>query len=159
MKTIQPIIQSTIREYFRKSVILLLLLFATGLIICAWFIAPFTLGETSKIVRDVGLAAITLTSIIMAIVLGSRLLYRDIKKRALYCLLTRPVTTGEIVIGKLLGIAIILFFIECALHLMLQLMLLLIEGAFSPVLLAALPYAMLETYIILGIVFFFSSFS
>ncbi|MBN2620341.1 ABC transporter permease [candidate division WOR-3 bacterium] len=159
MKIMQPILQSTIREYFRKSVILLVLLFAAGLIVGSWFIAPFTLGETSKIVRDVGLAAITLTSIIMALVLGSRLLYRDIKKKALYCLLTRPATTGEIVIGKFLGIAIILFYIECALHLILQFMLLLIEGAFSPALLVTLPYALLETYIILGVVFLFSSFS
>lgn len=159
MKKIKHLILITVRENLRGSIFLLFLFLAAGLIVSAWFVAPFTLGESSKIVRDIGLAAATLTGIVMAIVLGSRLLYRDLKKNAVYTLLTRPASAEQIVVGKFLGIAIILFFIECALHLILQFIVLFTEGSFDPPLLISLPYALLETYIVLGFVFLFSAFS
>jgi ABC-type transport system involved in multi-copper enzyme maturation permease subunit len=138
---------------------MLFLVFAVGLILCTWFIAPFTLGESAKVVRDIALSAASLIGVIMAIIFGSRLLYQDVKKKAVYCLLTRPVTAGEIFTGKFLGVAILLFFIECGLYLIIELTLLFTEGVFSPLLLITFPFVLLEAYIILGFVFLFTSFS
>jgi ABC-type transport system involved in multi-copper enzyme maturation permease subunit len=153
------LIISTIREYLRKSTIILFLVFASGLILCTWFITPFTLGESAKIVRDIALSATSFIGIIMAVVFGSRLLYRDVKRKAVYCLLTRPVTIGEIIAGKFLGLAILIFFIECGLYLIIELTLLFIEGVFSPELLLSFPLVLLESYIILGFVFLVTAFS
>jgi ABC-type transport system involved in multi-copper enzyme maturation permease subunit len=133
--------------------------FALGMIVCAFFITPFTLGESSKIVQDIGLAAASLVGIVIAILVGSRLLYCDIKKKAVYSLITRPVTMKNIVIGKFLGISLLIFFVEVALHLILQFTVFFTQGSFCPRLLIALPFSLLEMYIILGYVFFFTSFS
>lgn len=159
MKRIKAIVLMTVREHLRQPVILVFLVFASGITILAWFITPFSLGESPKIVRDIGLAAANITGIVLAILFGSQLFYRDIKKKAMYCTMTRPVSMTRIILGKFLGVAILILFIECMLHLILQLTILFTEGSFSPRLLIVLPFSLLEIYIVLGWVFLFTSFS
>jgi len=80
-----------------------LLLIGTALLL-----GELSVGQERRIVLDVGLGAIRVLGIAMAIVLGVRLLERELERRTIYVLLTKPVRRWEVLVGKLIGGAFLL---------------------------------------------------
>jgi ABC-type transport system involved in multi-copper enzyme maturation permease subunit len=56
------------------------------------------------VIADVGMASISLFSVIVAIFLGSSLLYKEIDRKTLYVILPKPIRRGEFLLGKYFGI-------------------------------------------------------
>src|SRR5690606_31306694 len=65
-----------------------------------------SLHQQRRVVHDVGLASISLFSVVIAIFLGSSLLYKEIERKTLYVILPKPIRRHEFLLGKYLGIAV-----------------------------------------------------
>ena len=63
-----------------------------------------SLNEQARVVQDVGLASISLFSVIVAVFLGSSLLYKEIERKTLYVILPKPISRAEFLLGKYFGI-------------------------------------------------------
>jgi ABC-type transport system involved in multi-copper enzyme maturation permease subunit len=63
----------------------------------------FDLGGNARYVTDLGLALTWLFSLILAVNVGCRQLPREEERRTIYPLLAKPLTRGELIIGKWLG--------------------------------------------------------
>lgn len=159
MKRILAVFENTFKESLRQRIMLLLVIFGVLMIVLSIFLGPFALGETFRIVRDVGLAAAALFSILIIIIIGSGLLYRDIDKRTLYTVITKPVRRSEIIIGKFLGLIALVTVLVIAMAIIQQLVIFLIFGTFDVLLLIAVPFTILEAMVLLSIMLLFSSFS
>lgn len=159
MKRVLAIFENTFKESLRQRIMLLLVVFGILMIVISIFIGPFALGETYRIMRDVGLGVTALFSILIIIVIGSGLLYRDIDKRTIYTVVTKPVKRSEIIIGKFFGLIALVTILVAAMAIIQQLAIFLIFGMFDPLLLIAIPFTILEAMVLLSIMLLFSSFS
>lgn len=97
---------NTFREAVRDRVLHGVLGIALLLLVFTLALAELSLDQQRRIVRDIGLSSISLFSVVMAVFLGSSLLYKEIERRTLYVILPKPIRRHEFLIGKYLGIVL-----------------------------------------------------
>lgn len=106
MDRILAIALNTFREAVRDRVLYGVLGFASAVLLFTLALAELSLDQQRRVVLDVGLASISLFSVVIAVFLGSSLLYKEIEKKTLYVILPKPIRRHEFLLGKFLGIAI-----------------------------------------------------
>ena len=159
MHRIWAICENTFKEALRQRILIILVVFALLIIIVSVFLGPFALGELPKIIRDIGLSAASFFSVLIVIIVGSTLVRKDIEKRTIFTVITKPVRRGEIILGKFLGLFILIMIIQITMTVIQQLVILIFEGSIDLSLLIVLPFSLIEIMILLGILLVFSSFS
>ncbi len=99
---------NTFREGIRDRVLYLLLAFALLLIATSRFLSLLTVGDENKIIKDLGLSAISIFGLLTAVFVGVSLLFKEIERRTVYTLLAKPVSRWQFVAGKYAGLMTIL---------------------------------------------------
>ncbi|MEY4577192.1 MAG: hypothetical protein RL701_1895 [Pseudomonadota bacterium] len=97
---------NTFREAVRDRVLHGVLGLALALLLFTLALAELALDQQRRIVLDLGLASISLFSVIMAVFLGSSLLYKEIERKTLYVILPKPIRRHEFLLGKYFGIVL-----------------------------------------------------
>jgi ABC-type transport system involved in multi-copper enzyme maturation permease subunit len=105
---IHAIALNTFREAIRDRILYLLLVFAVGLIVVSRLLSLLTVGDEEKIIKDVGLSAISLFGVLTAVFVGVSLVFKEIERRTAYTLLANPVRRWHFVIGKFGGLLAVL---------------------------------------------------
>lgn len=105
---ILTVAQNTFREAVRDKVLYVLLFFAVVAILGSKALGWISVGQDVKIIKDVSLAAVAVFGVLIAIFVGTNLVYKEIDKRTLYTILARPVHRYEFILGKYLGLALLL---------------------------------------------------
>ena len=67
-------------------------------------LGQLTLGNEEKVILDLGIAAISIFGMLIAIFIGIGLVYKELEKRTAYALLAKPVHRYELILGKYLGL-------------------------------------------------------
>lgn len=96
--------RNTLREAIRNRVLYLLVFFSVVMIGTGVVLASLSYVEQERILQDVGLAAIRLFGAALAVFLGVGLLHKEVERRTIYTILSKPVTRAEFVLGKYLGL-------------------------------------------------------
>jgi ABC-type transport system involved in multi-copper enzyme maturation permease subunit len=99
---------NTFREAVRDRVLYNLVLFVLLLLASAPLFGQISIGLEKMILINVGLSAISLFGILIAILIGIGLVYKEIEKKTLYTILSRPVRRWEFIVGKYLGLVLTL---------------------------------------------------
>jgi ABC-type transport system involved in multi-copper enzyme maturation permease subunit len=108
MRAILSIAGVTVREVFRRKVQVSLLLFGGLLIVAAYVVGGLTIGEWHRIISDLGLSAMQLIGILVAVFVGASLVSGDIERRVLLPVVAKPVTRSQYLLGRYLGLAAVL---------------------------------------------------
>ena len=106
MDRIFAIALNTFREAVRDRVLYGVLGFAIAVLAFTLALAELSLDQEARVVRDVGLASISFFSVVIAVFLGSSLLYKEIERKTLYVILPKPVRRHELIVGKFVGITL-----------------------------------------------------
>jgi ABC-type transport system involved in multi-copper enzyme maturation permease subunit len=109
MQRIVAVAVNTFREAVRDRVLYGVLGIATFVLVFTLVLAEVSLDQQRRIVLDVGLASISLFSVVVSIFLGSSLLYKEIERKTLYVILPKPIRRHEFLLGKYFGIALTAF--------------------------------------------------
>lgn len=104
------IVENTFKEAVRDRILIVLLVIGFIAIGSAKILKPLALGEEAKIIKDLGLAAIAIVSVLITILIGGKLIYKEIEKRTIYILLAKPVPRYQFIIGKYFGLVMVIFF-------------------------------------------------
>jgi ABC-type transport system involved in multi-copper enzyme maturation permease subunit len=96
------------REAVRDKVMYSLVGFAILLIVISYVIGQLTAGQDLKIMKDLGLSAIAVFGLFMAIFIGIGLVSKEVERRSVYALLAKPVRRADILLGKYLGLVLTL---------------------------------------------------
>ncbi len=104
IQRVRTIAFASYRESVRARILLGLAGVAFGVSIFSLVIASFTLNNAPRVVSDLGSASISLFSVVVAIVIGATSLYRELEQKTIFPILARPISRGEYVIGKYLGV-------------------------------------------------------
>ena len=95
---------NTLREAVRNKLLYTLLFFAFAVIGCAVLVASLSYVEGGRIIQDVGLAAIRIFSLGIAIFVGIGLIHGEVENRTIYTILSKPVSRAEFLLGKYFGL-------------------------------------------------------
>ena len=159
MNRVLAIALHTIREAIRERVALVAGLFAIGLVAASYVLAPLALGEGKKVVTDFGLAGASLLATLLAITLGSSLLYKELDRRTIYAVLSKPIRRVEFLLGKFLGLWTTSGLLVSAMTAMVLVLLLAVYGELPWVVLGSLGLTLVELGIVTSFVVLFSSFT
>ena len=99
---------NTVTELTRLKVFYFLLLFALLLIGSSAFMARMTFQQELQVLKDISLGAISIFTSLLAIVATARMLPQDIEDRTVYTILAKPVARFEYLLGRLLGVLLLL---------------------------------------------------
>src|ERR1700691_4010574 len=106
--TVGPVAINTFREAVRDRVLYNLVLFALLMIGAAILVGEISIGIERLVIINLGLTAISIFGLVMAIFIGVGLVYKEIEKRTLYTLLSKPLRRWEFLVGKFGGLLLTL---------------------------------------------------
>jgi ABC-type transport system involved in multi-copper enzyme maturation permease subunit len=102
-----PVIQIskyTFIEIIRSKVLYAILAFAVILIAVSSAFANVTIGDPLKMIKDFGLFSISVFGIVFVSVSGSTLLSKELQRKTIYNILSRPISRQSYLVGKFLGL-------------------------------------------------------
>ena len=102
--SIATIARHVLRDAVRNRVLHGAMLLALGLAGAAPIAGRLTAGQDVKVVKDLGLAAINLGGLFIAVFLGVQLVAREIERRTVDTLLSKPIRRHEFVLGQYGGL-------------------------------------------------------
>jgi ABC-type transport system involved in multi-copper enzyme maturation permease subunit len=105
IKRIWAIATNTFREVFRDRILYLAGLFAILLVLAVVLLSEVSAGAENKITLDLGLAAIELFGLIVAVFVGTGLVSKEIEKRTALVLIAKPMSRTEFIAGKHVGLS------------------------------------------------------
>ena len=161
-KQIASIARNTFREAVRDRVLYNLVLFVLLLTGAAVFIGELSGGQERKIIVDLGLSAMLLFGVFIAIFVGVGLVYKEIERRTVYAIFAKPVGRGEFLVGKYLGLCLTLLVNVIVMGAGVSLALLYVSRGWDPLALSIWPAILLiyiELMILTAVALLFSCFS
>jgi len=102
------IARNTFRECVRDKVLYNLVIFAVLIIVSSLILGAITIGDVKEIIINLGLSIISLFGTLIAILIGIQLVHKEIDKKTVYSLLSKPVARQEFILGKYLGLSMTL---------------------------------------------------
>src|SRR4051812_33808822 len=108
MKPTAWIAVNVFRESVRDKVLYNLVLFAILMIASSYLIGQLTAGQDIKIIKDLGLGAISIFGLFIAVFIGIGLVSKEVERRSIYSLLSKPIHRYQVVLGKYVGLALTL---------------------------------------------------
>ncbi len=150
---------NTFREAVRDKVLYSLLFFALGLIAASVALNRLAIGQQAKIITDLGLASISIFGTLIAIFVGIGLVSKEIERRTIFTIVSKPVGRGSFLVGKYLGLVLTLA-VEVGIMgaCFLGMVAVYADGALGPAS-VAIGVIFLELCVITAVALLFSSFS
>jgi ABC-type transport system involved in multi-copper enzyme maturation permease subunit len=108
MRRIASIALHTFKESVRERVMYNLIVFALLLIGAAILFGGISVGIEQIILVNLGLSSIAVFGLLMAIFIGIGLVWKEIERRSIYSVLSKPVRRAEFIIGKYFGLLLTL---------------------------------------------------
>jgi Cu-processing system permease protein len=102
------IAQNVFREVIRDRILYLIGVFALVFFAARAVLPQVAASAEDKIILDVGIAAISITGLITAVFIGTGLINKEIEKRTVHVLIAKPISYGEFILGKHLGLSSVL---------------------------------------------------
>jgi len=150
---------NTFKEAIRDRILYLLLFFGAVAIIFSRLLALLTVGDRVKIIKDVGLASLSLFGMLMAILIGTGLVYKEIDKKTIFTLISKPIHRWQFLVGKFLGLVLTLFVMMSFMSLIFLVLLFFHTFKLEASLLIAILFIFLELVLITATAILFSCFS
>jgi ABC-type transport system involved in multi-copper enzyme maturation permease subunit len=159
MSKLLAIAGNTWREAVRDKILFLILVFGVLLVSGGLILSLLSLGQGERVLFDLGLSGISVFGLLVTLFVATSVVGKEMDKRTIFLVLTKPVERFHFILGKHLGMALIL-------TQLLGLMGVLFAGLFwfwTRTLPAALPAAVggiiLELWLISAVAILFSTFA
>jgi len=104
MTAVLAIARGVFKDSIRDRVPYNLVFFAVLLMAASFLLAQLTAGQDVKIIKDLGLAAASLMGVLIAVFFGIGLVAKEVERRSIYSLISKPITRSQFIIGKYLGL-------------------------------------------------------
>ena len=156
MRAVRAIAANTFREAIRDRVLYLFVGFAIVMVISTKLFGMLTVGDETKIVKDIGLASMRFFSMLIAVMMSMILISREVDNRTVFNILAKPVRRWQFILGKYLGLVTIVAANLLLITVVLVVMVLIVSGDFDPMLLFASAMTLLEMLVLAAFATFFA---
>lgn len=159
MSAFWAIAKAGFNEARRNRVTLVVAAFAVGLILMTTLVLNLTIYTLDRIVTDFGLGVMSLLLVALSVFLSAGMLSREIEKRTVFLVMSRPVSRELFAAARYAGMALTLTMLEAAMTLVYFAQLLIFEVPFNPAIGWALLGLWVEVLLLAAVGLFLSSFS
>jgi ABC-type transport system involved in multi-copper enzyme maturation permease subunit len=108
MRNVWTVAMNTFREAVRDRVLYNLVFFALLMMGAAILVGQISIGIEESVIVSLGLTAISVIGIFIAVFIGVGLVSKEMEKRTLYALLAKPLERWEFLLGKYGGLVMTL---------------------------------------------------
>jgi ABC-type transport system involved in multi-copper enzyme maturation permease subunit len=108
VQTIWIVAGAAYKESVRDRVPYTMVVFAVLMIAASFLISQLTAGQDLKIIKDLGLATLSIFGLLIAVFIGIGLVSKEVERKSVFGLLTKPVTRAQFILGKYLGLVMTL---------------------------------------------------
>ncbi|MCW5958713.1 MAG: ABC transporter permease subunit [Pyrinomonadaceae bacterium] len=109
IKKIKTIALNAFREAVRDRILYNLVIFVLLITAAAIFLGDLTAGQEARTIVNLGLGAILVFGTFISIFVGVSLVSKEIEKKTVYAIFSKPIGRGEFITGKYLGLCLTLF--------------------------------------------------
>ncbi|MBF0299300.1 MAG: ABC transporter permease [Oligoflexia bacterium] len=146
----------TFFEIIKSKVLMNVFLLGLGLLLICYIAYSFTYGVPERVVLDVGLGMLSLSSVGMAIFFGVGLISKEIENRTIYMILSRPISRKAFLLGRIMGMVGVLILNILILSVLTLVLYVFLGGSIQSLILISIFFSIIEAIIVLLIVVFFS---
>ena len=152
--------RNTFREATRDRLVAGVVVAGLVLLAATQVVSPLALGEGRRLTVDLGLTGISFLGLLVVLLAGTSLVAKEVERRTIYNLLSRPITRPAYLVGKWAGLSAALWSVAGLLGLALW-ALVAVGGAagHAPALLEAVYLAGLELTVVTALAVMFSALS
>ena len=153
---------NTFREAVRDRVLYNLVFFALAMIAASILVGQVSIGIEEMVIVSLGLSAISVIGLLMAVFIGVGLVSKEMDKRTLYAILAKPVRRWEFLLGKFGGLLLTLTVNTVAMAAGLFLALRLVKQSGDPLegpVLIAVYFILLKLALVVALALLFSCFT
>jgi ABC-type transport system involved in multi-copper enzyme maturation permease subunit len=108
MRAIWLVAGAVFKESVRDRVPYAMVVFAVLLISASYLIGQLTAGQDMKTIKDLGLAALSIFGLFIAVFIGIGLVSKEVEKKSVFGLLTKPISRSQFILGKYAGLVMTL---------------------------------------------------
>jgi ABC-type transport system involved in multi-copper enzyme maturation permease subunit len=109
MSRVWALAVNTFREAVRDRVLYSILFFAIGVLALSLAIDDITIGDQAKVVRSVAQGAVDVFASIIAMFLGVSVIHKELERKTVYTVLSRPLRRSTFILGKYAGLLLTVF--------------------------------------------------
>lgn len=150
---------NTFKEIVRNRFLYLIIFFAFVFILFSIALGRLTIGESSKVIVDFGIAMIEIFWLIWVLFVGSQLLFKEVEGKTIFLILSKPISRRDFILGKYLWFSAVILLLF-AMQAFLFLWVLFFQWIqIEMLILWSLLFTLFKLLILLAIVFFLSSFT
>lgn len=151
------IARNTWREAIRDRVFVLVGAFGLLMVASSVFISPLTVGAQQKIVADMGLAAMSAFALLVALLVGSGMVSKEMDRRTIATLLSKPLSRREYLLGKYLGLSATILAMMATMAALFLVAVWLSGGQATGAYFTSMALSALEMLVVVAVVIFFSA--
>lgn len=157
---ILTIAKNAFREAVRDRILYNLIVFVLLITAAAIFLGELTAGQEKRVIVNLGLSAVLFFGAFIAIFVGVSLVWKEIEKKTVYSIFSKPIGRGEFIVGKYLGLCATLLVNVLVMGIGVSLALLYVDGgSLIGSVWGAVFLIFLELTILTAVAIMFSSFS
>jgi Cu-processing system permease protein len=106
MEAVWAIAINTFRETVRDRVLYAFVIFAVVFTLAGMLLGSLSVNQDTRILEDIGLFTISTIGGVIAIFVGTNLVYKEIDRRTIYLIFTKPIARWQFIFGKFLGLSL-----------------------------------------------------
>jgi len=159
MRRVWAVAANTFRETIRDRILIVIVLFALAMIVAALWLASISLGEQGRLMEDFGLLAVSAFGVIVGVFVAAGLVRKEIDKRTVFILFSKPVGRGEFITGKFMGLSVSMCAVVLGMTVFLFLISWLVAGEPNGWVLIAGAFIYLQVLVVMAVTIFFSTFA
>jgi Cu-processing system permease protein len=147
------------REARRNRITMVVAVFALALLLSSTLVLEVTVSTFERVLTNTGLGAMSLTLVLLAIFLSSGLLSREIERRTIFLMVSKPISRGTFLVGRLVGNMLTLTVLQAAMAVLFFLLVAAYGHPITPSQGVALLMLWFELWVLSSVGFLMSSFA
>jgi ABC-type transport system involved in multi-copper enzyme maturation permease subunit len=108
MNGVIAIALNTFRETVRDRVLYAFVFFAVFVTLAGILLGSLSISQNVRVLEDIGMFTISTIGGVIAIFVGTNLVYKELDKRTIYLIFTKPIRRWQFIVGKFAGLAVCL---------------------------------------------------
>ena len=157
MRQVAAIAVNTFKETIRDRVLAVIVVFALIMIVGGLWLGSISLGEQARMMKDFGLVAVTGFGLIVAVFVAAGLVHKEVEKRTVFILFSKPVSRAAFIAGKFVGLCATMAAVLAGMGLFLFLLVWAVAGDASGMVLVAVALIYVQLLAVVAITIFFST--
>jgi ABC-type transport system involved in multi-copper enzyme maturation permease subunit len=157
VKQVWAIAVNTFKETIRDRVLAVIVVFALIMIVGGLWLGSISLGEQGRMMKDFGLVAVTFFGLIVAVFVAAGLVHKEVEKRTVFVLFSKPVSRAAFIFGKFIGLCGTMGVVLAGMGVFLFLLVWIVAGDASGMVLVATLMIYVQLLAVMAVTIFFST--